>query len=280
MPHDSTVIPLAGDTKLACITVDVEYDFGARVKEFKICRDNQAELADLKQYFKSQSLPLTAFVQTQLLEDSAEQSDFVKGYFDDFHAHSHTHKTSGQDFAYEISKSREIFRKHFGYSPVGYRAPQGVICPGYYTMLEDAGYSFSSSIFPSFRPGKFNNLRKPLRPYRVGKAVVELPMAALPAFRLITSMSYLKLFGWGFYKTLYSMAKTPPVIIFDSHLHDYIPNASSYRELPLAWRMIYSRNRNNSLKLFDAMVAFLKKRGYEFVTCTELFRRVAGPHGA
>ena len=83
----------------------------------------------------------------------------------DYHCHSHTHNTANFDSKIEISQCALIFEKTFGYKALGYRAPQGVLYDGDVNLIKENGFKFSSSIFPSYRPGKYNNLSLPIDPY-------------------------------------------------------------------------------------------------------------------
>jgi hypothetical protein len=146
-----------------------------------------------------------------------------------------------------------------------------VLHAGDVALLKQAGFRFSSSVFPSFRPGKFNNLHRPLIPFVYDNGLVELPMAALPGIRLILSLSYLKLLGWRLHRFLQRLTGISNVIVFDAHLHDFIHCEESFRRLPAGLRLAYGRNAHRGFDYFERFIALLRSLGYRFVTMTELF---------
>ena len=220
---------LLPNEKLACITIDIELDYGDRTGEFNILQETHKELLQLAKQFKELNIPISLFICTNLLIKYPKLYNILIQLGDDFHCHSHTHNTKNFDSNYEISKSTETFYDFFGYYPIGYRAPQGVLYEGDIEILKQFSYNFSSSVFPSFRPGKFNNLSLPIHPFKYYNGIIELPLAVIPKLRNIISLSYLKLMGYQFYKNLFNILDIPNIFIFDSHLHDYILNNKSYQ---------------------------------------------------
>jgi len=262
--------PLRLGNKLAAITIDFEQDYGDRVGQFNIL-DDRPGIDLLINLFASHGVPISAFVQTNLFDRYPRAREVLTALAADLHAHSHTHDTRTFDGDYEIPTSYAEFERVMGQGPLGYRAPQGVLHPGDIDRIRSAGFCFSSSIFPSFRPGKFNHRGFPLTPFLWENGLLELPFAAIPLLRYVISLSYLKLMGWSLNRSLFTLLGLPRVIVFDSHLHDYLFNEKSFRQLPTKVRLAWGINRKAGLKYTDRFIGLLKSKGYRFVTMTELY---------
>lgn len=260
--------------KVACITLDYETDYGDRIGEFNILRHHRAEIDRLAELFAELEVPVSAFVRTDLLVDDPEALAAVRGIATDFHCHSHTHATRDFDSPREIARTAETFRGCFGAAPLGYRAPQGVLHEGDLDLLAEHGFEFSSSVFPSYRPGKFNHLSMPTVPFLYENDLLELPLAVVPGIRYTISLSYLKLLGLTANRMLHAAFGLPEMLIFDSHLHDFVVCEESLRQLPLRVRLPWSINKGAGVRYFEAFVGDLRRRGYEFWSITELARQV------
>ena len=101
--------------------------------------------------------------------------------------------------------------------------------------------------------------------------LLELPFAVIKKIHYPFSLSYLKLLGFNLNKLLINTLGLPNIIIFDSHLHDFIVNQNSFAKLPLHMKMVYLRNKHKGNKYFIQSIALLKNKGYHFMTMTELY---------
>ena len=261
------------DEKLACITLDFETDYGDRIGEFNILNEKE-KLAELGNLFSTLNTPVSAFIRTDMLMNYPASLDILKLVATDYHSHSHTHDTKAFNSKTEFTESMSMFEEVFGYKPLGYRAPQGVLFDGDIELLKEYGFKFSSSVFPSYRPGKFNNISFPIDPFIYDNGIIELPFSVVPTLRYVISLSYLKLAGMSLNKALFSMFGLPNIVIFDSHLHDYIVNKASYSKLPQHLQIAWGINKNAGMKYFEIFVNILKEKGYQFITMTDLYNRV------
>ena len=243
------------EEKLACITLDFEKDYGGRIGESNLL-DNENELYKLKTLFFDMNIPISIFITTDILINYPKSLDFIKSFAQDFHCHSHTHDLKKFDNKREICDSALTFEKYFGYNPLGYRAPKGVLYKNDINIIKKCGFEFSSSIFPSYRPGNFNNLTMPLGPFFYNNGIVEFPFAAIPKLRYTISLSYLKLLSYNFNKILFSIFGLPNVIVFDSHLHDFIINEKSFNKLPSKMRFAWGINKYSGVKYFKSFISF------------------------
>ena len=112
------------------VTLDLECDYGTALSENTY---QAVEYVDqLVTILERFNVPLTTFVQTELLD---ERPDAVEQLRDSevevcFHPHSHTHKPRDQtSVRQEIDQSTSRFQSFFGKRPAGYRLPNGNVRP-------------------------------------------------------------------------------------------------------------------------------------------------------
>ena len=167
-------------------------------------------------------------------------------------------------FRADLLKGIDAFRSFFGHDPVGYRAPLGKITRNQMEILNSEGFVFDSSVFPSYRPGVYNNMRKPVTPYHpiVGSEFTEYPVAVSSPFRIPVAQSYLKLFGYP-YRNYLQRVSLPKPMIFVSHLHDFFPtDAHQYRGSLMS--KIHKRNIDKSPEILEEFAAGMVDKGWEF----------------
>jgi hypothetical protein len=257
--------------KIACLTLDFEDDYGDRIGKSKIIENHSNKIIQFSDYLKKENIPLSLFIVAQMLERNLETIDLVKDLGSDFHSHSYSHITKYADSHYQIKKSKEIINKYLGVTPLGYRAPQGVIKEEDLDILVKSNYKFSSSIFPSYRFKKFNNLKLPIMPFNWKNGLIEIPLAVIPHIRLIYSLSYIKLLGLEFYKFLTSILKLSNIVIIDTHLHDIIYSEESFEKLKGVPRLAWSIRKKIGQDYLKGIITTLKKDGYTFISITELY---------
>lgn len=272
-PHTQYPINLPNE-KLACITIDFEMDYGWRIRQFNILKENRTDIDRLTALLKALDVPMSAFIVTHLLEDMPETIDLIQNLASDWHCHSHTHNTESFDSQFEIQKTAHTFQQVFGRAPLGYRAPLGVLQTGDIELLGEYGFRFSSSVFPGIRPGLFNHLDQPTSPFFYENGMMELPLAVIPKIRLVIALSYLKLLGYRVNKALYKTFGLPNILIFNTHLHDFILNETSFRQLPPTYRRLWNHNRYKGFDYFERFISLLRTQGYQFITMTELYEQL------
>lgn len=256
--------------KTVALTLDLECDYGTALET------NTYEAAKhtpkLRSFLEEYDVPLTCFLQTELLEEAPEVVKTLQqaSVPTDFHAHSHTHPhPKHANFEEELDASLKLIEDRFSNDVVGYRFPDGAIPTNGYKMLADRNVDFSSSLFPTWRPGRFDNLDRTITPHEPLPGLTELPLTPFSSVvRIPVSISYLKLLG-GLYQKLVSRYP-PDVIIFDIHMHD-LTTPSTISSLSLPYRMIYERNREHGYSVLSQFVEALQERGYRFETMSKLY---------
>jgi len=262
--------------KFACFTIDIEPDYGGRTGTTNLITSKSAitRLADI---LLPSEIPITAFITTDILLSNGNNliENLRASGIADFHCHSHTHTTTKYSInsTHEISKSFDTLNKFLDKNRiVGYRAPQGLLNYKDIDAIKKTGFHFSSSIFPSFRPQKFNNLKLPCIPFIYDNGLIEFPLAVIKYLKVIFSLSYTKLLGLKTTLALTRLFGLPEIVIIDSHLHDFITDEPTYQKLSPVFKAIYSRNKHNGGDYFHQIVSFLKQQNYKFITMSELYR--------
>jgi peptidoglycan/xylan/chitin deacetylase (PgdA/CDA1 family) len=268
--------------KVACLTLDVEQDYGDLLEEPSY--EGLEHIPELVNFFKEKGISLTCFVQGSLFETHPEKVEQLTALDAEFELHSYLHPGPKEMNAkFEIERSKEAYKNFFGKDPIGYRSPLGVINAEDYNILASNGFKFDSSVFPSLRPGAFNNLRKPTKPYRVNSpGIIEFPFTVFSnVIRIPIALSYIKLLG----KPYFYLLKTfnlPSLIVFDFHLHDLFQLGSSGKipveKSSLIYRMIFRRIYENSkggLTILDELITMLRGKGYSFQKLTNIYEAVS-----
>jgi hypothetical protein len=262
-------LPADAPPRIACVTLDFECDYGSRTGQLRLAR-HEWELQEVRAFFRRERIPLSLFVVTDVLDRWPEAAPLARALGDDWHSHSHTHDVAGPDAAAEIAAAVAGFERHFGRRPVGYRAPQGRLRPEDVPLLKAAGFGFSASVFPSFRPGVFNHLGQPLLPLRYDNGLVELPFGVLPWLRVPVAVSYFKLIGAALGPLLLGLLGAPRVLVVNFHLHDVVVDEESLAQLSPAVRAVYHVRKRGGLGVLAALTRHLRASGYTFLTMTEL----------
>ena len=105
-------------------------------------------------------------------------------------------------------------------SPVeGFRAPR--MRPPAYTVLKKVPFLYSSSLHPTYVPGRYNHLRKPQTPF-IKEGVLEIPVSVAPVVRLPVSWVWFRTGGLTYAKVVTSFITTPYIAIY-FHPWEFVP---------------------------------------------------------
>jgi peptidoglycan/xylan/chitin deacetylase (PgdA/CDA1 family) len=257
--------------RLACLTLDLEGDYAGLADRFdSLARPER--IGRLLEVLRGHRVPLTAFVVTRLLGSHPRVIELLQNALQpEWASHSHDHRLDVRSYRDEIRRSRDAFARFFRFPPQGFRAPAGRLFPGDVEALRAEGFAYDSSVFPaiwSLGCG-FRNRRLPTMPWEYDGGLLELPFAVVPKARVILSISYLKLLGLRAFRLLFQAFPPEPVLVIDSHLHDFVPT-SARKTLPLSLRLAFKRNEAAGLAVLEWLIETLHARGYAFVTMSEL----------
>lgn len=251
------------ESSVVYLTVDYECDYGTALSENTY--GALEETPWLVSLLERLDIPLTCFVQTEILEERQEaveelrQAEFPVS----FHPHSHTHQPREHtDVAKEVAKSTAVYEDFFGRSPDGYRFPNGNVKPQDYKVLSESGYAFDASVFPSWRPSHFDNTNAPTIPqYLPEHRLYEIPFTVYSdVVRIPTALSYCRLLGTPFTELL--LRRPPQVVVFNIHMHDLV-NPLAFSELSRFYQGIYARNAD-AKPILERVLSQFQSAEYEF----------------
>lgn len=269
----STVLDWPGADE-AYLTLDLECDFGTALSENTFqAAAHTGRLVDLLERL---DVPLTVFVQTELLAVDPSAVDRLRDadVRTRFYPHSHTHQRRERtDAAFEVSESTRRYREFFGRAPAGYRFPDGAVRPADYRELAEHGYRFDASVFPTVRPGQFDNTEEPTEPsYHADADVVEIPFTLYSdRIRVPTALSYCRLLGRPFTELL--LRRPPSVVLFNVHMHDLV-TPPAYRRLSPLYKAVYARNDDRGFELLERILRRLQDGGLTFETLDSVHERL------
>lgn len=261
------------EVRQLCLTLDLENDWYFRDPGLDhLVFDHLEEFIAL---IDDLSIPISVFVVGRTLERYPEAVERIRTELDsEFHLHSYRHDTSKSvDFEADVRAGLEIYEDFFGRPPRGYRAPQGAIEPREFRILEELSFDFDSSVFPSYRPGKYNNLTAPTEPFVPDTAatLIEIPIGTFPRIRVPTAHSYFKFFGRPL-ESLLTVSPLPHSLVYNVHLHD-LYRTKSHDALDVPKRWIMKRNMGRSIAMFRRNIRTLRSRGYQPVRMTRLYEQ-------
>lgn len=258
--------------KIACITLDLEPDHAGRLESLSITWKKQ-QIAQLFSLLQKYHVKLSVFVVAAVLEQHNEVIDLFKKFGAEFYLHSYSHNLKKPDSEFEISQGMKIFYDHFGHNPLGYQAPEGRISPGGMKLLKKHGFLFDSSVFPSFWPS-IKYFIYPTNQHKDASGIIEIPHTVISPLRLIFSLSWVKLFGWNFYKNLISRYGLPNRVVFGCHLHD-LWVSPMFDQLPFFWKKIYQRNQQKGFEYLENVLFLLSSEGYTFISLGSVAKQLS-----
>ncbi|WP_324759567.1 polysaccharide deacetylase family protein [Haloarcula sp. GH36] len=255
------------------LTLDFECDYGTALSKNRY--EAVKHVGQLVEILERLEIPVTCFVQTELLTEAPETVEKLRNSAVEtsFHPHSHTHAPRTEtSVSREINRSAEEYQAFFDREPAGYRFPNGNVRPTDYQHLSDAGYDFDASVFPSWRPGHFNNVRAATQPeYLPTFDLLEIPFTVYsPLLRVPTALSYCRVLGKPF---IYPLVNSPPpVIVFNIHMHDLI-RPPAYEELPVQYRLLYNRN-TDGMALLERVLGRFRDHGKSFALLGTVYNQL------
>lgn len=258
----------ADGQRRACVTLDLENNWEFDGPELRYATfeylDEYVDLID------SLDIPLSVFVVGQTVEERPDAIDRLRKRLDvEFHLHSYSHDLSGAaDLEREVRKGKAAFESFFGRQPEGYRSTQGRIEQADLRLLESEGFLFDSSVFPTYRPGVYNNLSAPIEPYRAG-GLYEIPVGVVPRLRIPLSQAYIKAMEAPFLSILRHV-RLQDVVVFNTHLQD-LYNTRAHEALDHPKKLFYQRNIDNAERVFRRVVDTLREKGFAFAKMTDVY---------
>lgn len=178
----------------------------------------------LEQLLDEHEATATFFVVGELAEEHPEVVSSIAAAGHEVASHTQTHRLLSDvppaERAPELAESRSVLESVTGQAVDGFRAPAFDRPPGFFSLLEETGYTYDSSVVPARRiPGWYGGDCAETDPCSASDVVAdapplgELPVSVMPRVRLPISGAWMRLLG-----RRYAMAGVRTL-----HRHEKIP---------------------------------------------------------
>ncbi|WP_226064479.1 polysaccharide deacetylase family protein [Kaistella polysaccharea] len=164
----------------------------------------------------------------------------------------------------DLKRSREKLMELFNTNITGLRMPRMMKVDE--KEVEKAGYSYNSSVNPTFLPGRYNNLKVSRTYFKEGN-VIQIPASVSPNFRIPLFWLSFHNFPLSFYKKL-----AKDVLKKDNYLNVYFHPWEFAEIKDEKFKLPAFTTKNSGKEMverFDQFLLFLKKSGYQFRTFQE-----------
>ena len=175
--------------------------------------------------------------------------------------------------ATDPAASRQQLQQLSGKPVAGFRMPRMMRLPE--QTIADAGYSYDSSLNPTFIPGRYMNLGTPRRPF-MKDGVLQIPTSVTPWVRFPLFWLSCHLLPQRLYRGLVRHTLRHDGY-FTTYFHPW--EFHDLNTLPPAYRIPPVVRRNSGAGMeerLDKLIAELKHAGNEFATYSRLYDRFIG----
>ena len=161
----------------------------------------------------------------------------------------------------DLKKSREKLTELFNTRITGLRMPRMMKVDE--KEVEKAGYSYNSSVNPTFLPGRYNNLKVSRTHFKEGK-VLQIPASVSPNFRIPLFWLSFHNFPLNFYKKLAKdVLKKDGYLNIYFHPWEFAEIKNPDFKLP---GFTIKNSGNEMIERFDEFLKFLNQKKYQFGT--------------
>ncbi|MGA9212823.1 polysaccharide deacetylase family protein [Kaistella sp.] len=169
----------------------------------------------------------------------------------------------------DLKKSREKLSELFNTDVTGLRMPRMMKVDE--KEVEKAGYSYNSSVNPTFLPGRYNNLKVSRTYFNEGE-VLQIPASVSPNFRVPLFWLSFHNFPFSFYKKL-----AKDVLKKDNYLNVYFHPWEFAEIKDEKFKLPAFTTKNSGKEMvenFDQFLFWLKNSGYQFGTFQEFQKNI------
>lgn len=168
-----------------------------------------------------------------------------------------------------LKESKERLEELFSTQVTGLRMPR--MMPVSKNAVENAGYSYNSSINPTYLPGRYNNLKISRTYFNEGK-VLQIPASVSPNFRIPLFWLSFHNFPLFFYKKMASdVLKKDKYLNIYFHPWEFAEIKDEAFKLP---GFTVKNSGNDMIERFDEFVSWLKSKNHSFGTFQEFQKQI------
>ncbi|MGC3946321.1 MAG: polysaccharide deacetylase family protein [Chryseolinea sp.] len=240
---------------------DMPFEYGKRIpleEQLAISQEGCKVILDLLLKYKAHATFFSTVVFAQNSESiisrlRAERHELAShGYYHSAFSDSH------------LLESRQALSELSGMNVTGFRMPR--MMPVDDAAIEQAGYTYNSSINPVWLPGRYDNRSKPRTLFTLGK-VWQLPASATPSLRV--PLFWLSFHNFPLAAYIHACATT---MKSDGYLNLYF-HPWEFTDLTLPHLgMPWYVKRNSGLSMcdrFERLLSWMTKQGCTFSTISE-----------
>lgn len=148
---------------------------------------------------RKHNIKATFFITGFFAENEPQQVKKIASLGHEIACHGYNHHYRGNknfDLEEDIKKAKKILEVIVGKKVIGFRAPQLQYSEDLLKILNRLGFKYDSSLHPTYLPGCYNNLDKPLRIFKPlnDSGILEIPLTVSPC-RLPVSWMFMRIFG-------------------------------------------------------------------------------------
>jgi len=259
--------------RIACVSLDLEEDHAGLSGEMGY--EGLPVLPEIVERLNKLGVPLTVFVSGNFLENKGKSLDSLRSL--EFHSHGYRHPDLNEARQpavrrQNMEKGLNTFEAFFKRTPVGYRAPYGILETSDLNYLHERGIRFDSSVFPCFHVSGMRPWLTSQPKYYPDIKMVEFPISSLFALRVPYSFSYMNLLGLTPYKLFSNLGGLPNPLILNFHLHDFMHTSSADRMSGFFKSVYGHKDFETSWKMFETWLRFLKDKGVAFQGMESVYR--------
>jgi hypothetical protein len=272
-------LPVKGP--LAIFSLDLETDYASGH------RRGLRGVASLMAVLAMHRVVPTIFVEGTILVHEPELVRALDQSGADIQLHCRDHQVAGGDTPQMLAESVELFQNLLGRSPIGYRANTFAIRPELLRTQQELGFAFDSSLLPArigFGANSDPDWRKHGQAFRLERyGLNEYPVATIPGLRAPFIHSYVclgQMLSLGLFLKLNPLSR---FLVYDMHMVDLVRCLDSLEDatVPTSAKKIYARmwskGRQDTFDILNALIIRLKSKGYSFCTMTQLNNKLSIP---
>lgn len=228
---------------------------------FKVSREGTEKILNL---LKKHNVNATFFVTNAFALENKDLLFRMKNEKHEIAFHGSLHSDNYKEMNLEnallcLKKGKAQIEKMANVKILGFRAPR--MMPPEYSVLNECGIRYDSSMHPTWIPGRYNNFFKS-RKIKINEGVISIPVSVTPLKRLPFSWLWFRNFG-----VAYAKLCTLSCFLFgdfvDIYFHPWdFADIEKYK-LPC----LIKRNAGDKcLKMLEKYILWCKSRKYEFKT--------------
>lgn len=180
-------------------------------------------------------------------------------------SHGYYHTTFKTE---DLKASREALEQLTGVQITGYRMAR--MMPVSESEIREAGYTYNSSLNPTFIPGRYNNFRKP-RTWFYQEGVLQIPASVTPWLRFpLFWLSYHNLPAWLYRWMAARTLRKDGYLVIYFHPWEFT-DLKSQKEFNLPF-IITNQSGEGMIKRLGDLISYFHKKGEEFGTFTSFIK--------